>query len=90
MSLSISAAAPTQAANAQALAPAPTKQTSQPQPSVDTVKLSLSAQAIQLNQKGQQAPQIAFDLGIPISTVESYLGIAASGASSGLVASAGA
>ncbi len=86
MSLSIAATAPSQAAVAPALAPAATKPTSQPQLSVDTVTLSLSAQAIQLNLQGQQAPQIAFDLGIPISTVESYLGIAAPG----IAAAAGA
>jgi hypothetical protein len=77
MSLSISATAPTQATTAPVIAAAATQQTSQPQAQADTVILSLSAQAIQLNQQGQQAPQIALDLGIPVSKVESYLGIAA-------------
>ena len=84
MSLSISTTPPTQLANAPTPSPPTAKlaaktQISQPQVLPDTVTLSLSAQAIQLNQRGQQPPQIAFDLGIPISTVESYLGIAASG-----------
>jgi hypothetical protein len=78
MSLSVSATAPTQPANAPAPAPAATKQTSQPQVSVDTVTLSLSAQVIQLSQQGHQPPQIALDLGIPVSTVDSDLGITAS------------
>jgi hypothetical protein len=75
MSLSISATAPTQAASATAPAPAATKQQSQPQVSTDTVTLSLSAQVIQLNQQGQQPPQIALILGIPVSAVNSDLGI---------------
>jgi hypothetical protein len=76
MSLSISATAPTQPSTAPVSAPAATKQTTQ-QPSADTVTLSLSAQAIQLNLQGQQPLQIALDLGIPIAKVDSYLGIAA-------------
>jgi hypothetical protein len=76
MSLSISATAPTRAASAPAPAPV-TTQPSQPQLSVDTVTLSLSAQVIQLNQQGKPPAQIALDLGIPVSTVNSDLGIAA-------------
>ena len=82
MSLSISATAPTQPVNVPAPTPVATKPAVvQPQVSADTVILSLSAQAIQLNQQGQQPPQIAFDLGIPLSTVDSYLGISASNGS---------
>jgi hypothetical protein len=76
MSLSISATAPTQAASAPAPAPT-TTQPSQTQLSADTVTLSLSAQVIQLNQQGKQPAQIALDLGIPLSTVNSDLGLAA-------------
>jgi hypothetical protein len=75
MSLSISATAPTPPASAPAPAQAPTKQPPQPQLSPDAVTLSVSAQVIQLNQQGQQPQQIALLLGIPVSTVNSDLGI---------------
>jgi hypothetical protein len=79
MSLSISAAPSTQPASTPAPAPAPTQQQpTQPQISADTVTLSQSAQVIQLNQQGQLPQQIASSLGIPLSTVDSDLGIAAS------------
>jgi DNA-binding NarL/FixJ family response regulator len=78
MSLSISATLPTQPAIAPSLPPTATKQTLQPQQSADTVTLSQSGQVLQLNQQGQQPPQIALTLGIPLSTVDSYLGITAS------------
>ncbi len=78
MSLSISAAASTQPASTPAPAPAPTMQPAQPQVSVDTVTLSQSAQVLQLNQQGQLPQQIASSLGIPLSTVDSDLGIASS------------
>jgi DNA-binding CsgD family transcriptional regulator len=78
VSLSISAPASIPPANAPAPAPTATKQTLSPQLSADTVTLSLSAQVIQLNQQGQQPSQIAANLGISVSTVNSDLGIAAS------------
>ena len=78
MSLSISATAPAQPANAPAPAPAATRQAVQPQQAADTVVLSLSAQVIRLNQQGRQPPQIAIDLGIPISAVNSDLAVTTS------------
>jgi DNA-binding NarL/FixJ family response regulator len=78
MSLSISANPPTQPAIASALPSTATKQPLQPQLSGDTVTLSQSAQVLQLNQQGQQPPQISLNLGISVSTVDSDLGITAS------------
>ncbi len=80
MSLSISATAPAQQANAQAPAPAPARQATQSQASADTVTLSESAQIIQMNQQGQAPQLIALDLEIPVSTVDSDLGLNASAA----------
>ena len=42
----------------------------------DTVKLSPSAQAQQLEQQGQSLQQIATDLSLPVAIVSGYLGIA--------------
>src|ERR1700691_1229459 len=67
-------------------APAATPPAPQPPSSADTVTLSLSAQVSKLRIKGQGPSQIAENLGIPISTVDSDLGIvAASVAASQLV-----
>lgn len=77
MSLSVSGIAAAQPADIPARAPVATKQSPQPQPSADTVTLSQSTQVIQLNQQGQSPSQIAEDLGIPVSTVNSDLGISA-------------
>jgi hypothetical protein len=77
MTLSISGIVLAQPAETPARAPVATKQTPQPQPSVDTVTLSQSTQVVQLNQQGQSPSQIAEDLGIPVSTVNSDLGIVA-------------
>jgi hypothetical protein len=74
---SISGIVSAQLADTPARAPLATKQTPQPEPSADTVTLSQSAQVIQLNQQGQSPSQVAEDLGIPVSTVDSDLGIVA-------------
>jgi DNA-binding NarL/FixJ family response regulator len=77
MTFSISGAVSGQPANTYTPAPAATQQAPQPQPSGDTVALSQSAQINQLNLQGQSAKQIAEALGIPVSTVDSDLGIVA-------------
>jgi DNA-binding NarL/FixJ family response regulator len=51
----------------------PAKKAAQAESSADTVTLSQSAQIIQLSQQGQSPSQIAGELGIPISTVNSDL-----------------
>jgi hypothetical protein len=61
--------------------PAVTQQAPKPQPS-DTVTLSLSAQVSQLRIQGQGPSQIAEVLGIPVSTVNSDLGIVATNVAS--------
>jgi DNA-binding NarL/FixJ family response regulator len=43
--------------------------------STDTVKLSQSQQAVQLYQQGEQVSYIASSLGLPVETVNTYLGI---------------
>ena len=54
-----------------------TKQATPPEPTGDTIALSESAQVNQLNEQGQSAKEISQALGIPISTVNSDLGIIA-------------
>jgi len=44
-------------------------------PSADSVKLSQSAQIVQMSQLGQNPSEIAASLGIPVATVNSDLGI---------------
>ena len=56
---------------------AATKQATPPEPTGDTIALSESAQVNQLNEQGQSAKEISQALGIPISTVNSDLGIIA-------------
>lgn len=68
---SIATFAPAQAARQQAL---------KTQPSPDTVILSQSAQVSQLNELGQSPLQIAGNLGMPVSSVDSDLGIVATNA----------
>jgi DNA-binding CsgD family transcriptional regulator len=77
MTPSISGIGSAQPAYSPTPAPAAPRQAPQPEPSADTVTLSQSAQVIQLNQQGQIPSQIAANLGMPVSTVDSDLGIAA-------------
>lgn len=65
-----------------ASAPAATQQAPRSQPSADAVTLSLSAQVSQLRIQGQGPSQIAEALGIPVSTVDSDLGIVATSVAS--------
>jgi hypothetical protein len=69
----ISGAVPPQLAGAPALTPPATQP--QPQPAADTVVLSQSAQVSQLYLQGQSTAQIAETLGMPLSDVDSDLGI---------------
>jgi hypothetical protein len=62
-------------------APVVTQQAPQTQPS-DTVALSQSAQVSQLHEQGQNSSEIAENLGIPVSTVDSDLGIVAAAVAS--------
>jgi hypothetical protein len=86
MSLSISGTVPVQLADTPAPAQAPVKQATQPEQSLDTVLLSQSAQINQLYLEGQSPQQIAENLGLPQSFVNSDLGIAATSAASQSVA----
>jgi DNA-directed RNA polymerase specialized sigma24 family protein len=81
MVLSISGTVSAQPAYAPSPAPAATQQAPKPQAS-DTVTLSLSAQVSQLRIQGQGPSQIAEALGIPVSTVNSDLGIVATNVAS--------
>lgn len=76
MTPSISGTLSAQLADTSAPATAVTQQAPQTQPS-DTVTLSQSAQVSQLHEQGQNPSEIAENLGIPVSTVDSDLGIAA-------------
>ena len=84
MASSISGLASVQPADPPAPAPAaaktapPSQTSAQPQQSTDTVTLSQTAQVIQLSEEGKTPPQIAAQLGIPLSTVNSDLQTAAS------------
>ena len=79
MTLSISGTVSAQPAYtpSPASAPAATWQAPRPQPSADAVTLSLFAQVSQLRIQGQGPSQIAEVLGIPVSAVDSDLGIVA-------------
>jgi|ERR1700679_2181837 DNA-binding CsgD family transcriptional regulator len=77
MSLSIPGTVPVQLADTPAPASTPTKQAAEPQQSSDTVLLSQSAQINQLYLQGQSPQQIAENLGLAQSTVNSDLGVAA-------------
>ena len=57
-------------------------QAPQPQPSGDTVAISEAAQVSQLITQGLSPSEIADTLGIPVSNVNSDLGIAAAGVTS--------
>jgi hypothetical protein len=81
MVLSISDTVSAQPAYTHSPAPAATQQAPKPQPS-DTVTISLSAQVSQLRIQGQGPSQIAEVLGIPVSTVNSDLGIVATNVAS--------
>jgi DNA-directed RNA polymerase specialized sigma24 family protein len=76
MTPSIPGTLPAQPADTTAPAPAVKQQAPQTQPS-DTVTLSQSAQVSQLHEQGQNPSEIAENLGIPVSTVDSDLGIVA-------------
>lgn len=77
-STAISSAAPSQTVSAPAPASGSTTNQAPPIPqSPDTVILSQVAQVSQLNLQGQSPQQIADNLGIPLSTVDSELGIIA-------------
>ena len=65
---------------------AATKQATPPEPTGDTIQLSQSAQITLLNQQGQSAKEISQALGIPISTVNSDLGIIAAAAATTVTA----
>ena len=52
---------------------APPQASGQSQQSTDTVSLSQTAQVLQLSEQGQSPSQIAAELGIPVSTVNSDL-----------------
>jgi DNA-binding CsgD family transcriptional regulator len=82
MTLSISGTLSGQATDTPAPAQAATQQAQQPQPPPDTITLSQSAQVSQLHAQGQSPLQIAENLGIPVSTVDSDLGIVAANAAS--------
>jgi DNA-directed RNA polymerase specialized sigma24 family protein len=77
MAVSISGTVSAQPADIPAAAPAATRQAPQPQQqqSVDIVALSQSAQVSQLSLQGQSPLQIAEALGIPVSTVDTDLGV---------------
>jgi hypothetical protein len=77
MTLSVSGIVPAQSAETPAPARAAIKQAPQPQPSEDTVEISESAQVSQLITQGLSASEIADALGIPVSNVDSDLGIVA-------------
>ncbi len=77
MTLSISGTLPAQPADPPVIAPAPAPQAEQPQTSSDTVVLSQSAQINQLYLQGQTPEQIAENLGLAQSTVNSDLGLVA-------------
>src|ERR1700678_4703669 len=81
MTPSISSVLSVQPAESPAPAPAVTQQPPQTEPS-DTVVLSQSAQVSQLHQQGQNPSEIAENLGIPVSTVDSDLGIVAAAVAS--------
>ena len=76
MTPSISSVLSVQPADTPAPAPAVTQQPPQTEPS-DTVVLSQSAQVSQLHQQGQNPSEIAENLGIPVSSVDSDLGLVA-------------
>jgi hypothetical protein len=61
-------------------------QPSQPEPVKDTVKLSQSAKIHLLSHHGQNAKQIALTLSVPLTTVDSYLGVTAKAAATPVVA----
>jgi DNA-binding CsgD family transcriptional regulator len=77
MTLPVSGAVSVQPAGTPVPAPASTQQTPQPTPSSDTVVLSQSAQINQLYLQGQSPEQIAENLGLAESTVNSDLGLVA-------------
>jgi DNA-binding NarL/FixJ family response regulator len=85
MSISISSALSTAvvaAANSSSNA-APVERNPQPQQTANTsgytLQISEAQQVYQLYNEGQQIPQIAAALNLPVSTVNDYLGVSSSG-----------
>jgi DNA-binding NarL/FixJ family response regulator len=79
MSISISNSLPPATVNAidSHANPAPPPRT-QPANNSDTVTLTQSQQVSQLYRQGQQVPQIATTLSLPVEIVNNYLGITSS------------
>ena len=82
MTLSVSGIVPAQPAETPTPARSAVKQAPQPQPSEDTVAISESAQVSQLITQGLSPAEIADTLGIPVSNVDSDLGIVAANVTS--------
>lgn len=81
MSLSISATLPAGPPPLPAVTPPATSQAPAPQIPDDTASISEAAQVTELSLQGQNPSQIAASLGIPESSVDLDLGIAAKAAS---------
>jgi DNA-binding NarL/FixJ family response regulator len=83
MSLSISSALATASVTAANPSSTSAAAVQNPQPTTndtpDTLRLSESQQVYQLYNQGQQIPQIAATLNLPVSAVNNYLGINSSG-----------
>jgi DNA-binding NarL/FixJ family response regulator len=76
MSISISSSLPAAAVAAtNSSAQSTAQSTQQKQPQADTVRLSESQQVYQLYNQGQRISQIAANLSLTVSAVNSYLGI---------------
>jgi DNA-binding NarL/FixJ family response regulator len=77
MSISISSSLPAAAVAAtnSSAQSAAAQSTQQKQPQADTVRLSESQQVYQLYNQGQRISQIAANLSLTVSAVNSYLGI---------------
>jgi DNA-binding CsgD family transcriptional regulator len=83
MTLSVSGIVPAQPAQTLTPVRSAIAQAPQPQPSEDTVAISEAAQVSHLITQGLSPSEIADALGIPVSNVDSDLGIAAAKVTSG-------